>query len=377
MRKTAVYAIGLVIAALVVWSIYTRSDGSSAPAGDANAGAVPVTAGQAEIRDMPVYVRGIGTVQAFNNVTIKSRVDGAIVKVDVTEGQEVKGGDLLFEIDPRPFAAVLAQATANKEKDQAQLGSAEADLQRDAALMAHEFQTRQAYDQQKALVGQIQASIKADRAQIDSAQLNLNYADIRSPIDGRTGARQVDVGNLVHAADNTGLMTVTQLRPIYVSFTAPQDELDAIRLSQGQKAITTEAYSDDERRLIASGALTLIDNQIDQATGTIHLKATFANDNEALWPGQFVNVRLVVGTMKNAVTVPARAIQRGPEGSYLFVVKPDMTVELRTVKVAETEQDVAAVASGLAAGETVVFDGQYRLEQGVRVKVQAPAGPGT
>ena len=378
MRKTTAAVLALAAAACAGWLIYARvgRDGGAARA-QSGTPAVPVTVGVAEARDMPVYVRGIGSVQAYNAVAVKSRVDGQIMKVDFTEGQEVKPGDLLFEIDPRPFQAALAQAQANKEKDEAQLTSAAADLKRDSDLVGHGFQTRQAYDQQKALVGQVEASIKADEAQIESAELNLQYADIRSPIAGRTGARLVDVGNIVHAADNTALVSITQLRPIYVSFTVPQGQFDRIRISQSKAPIDVLAYSQDDRRQLASGKLTLIDNQIDQATGTLHLKATFANEDGVLWPGAFVNARLVVGVDKNAVTVPARAVQRGPNGSYLFVVKPDDTVEMRTVEVSETEEGVAVIGKGLAAGERIVVDGQYRLDNGTKVAVQAAPANGS
>lgn len=366
-------------AALVGWVVPAAMDRRSAaaappqPAGEPPP--VPVTEGVAETHDMPVYVRGIGSGQAYNSVAIRSRVDGQIVKVDFTEGQNVKAGDLLFEIDPRPFQAALAQATANKEKDEAALVSAQADLKRYTELVGHGFQTRQMFDQQKALVGQLEASIKADQAQIDAAQLNLQYAEIRSPIDGRTGARLVDIGNLVHAADNVSLVNVTQMQPIFVSFTVPQKEFDKIRASQRNGNDVVEAISESDETLLATGRLTLIDNQIDQATGTLHLKAAFDNRDEALWPGEFVNMRVTVATRKNAVTAPARAVQSGPDGAYLFVVKDDSTVDMRQVEVAETENGMAVIDKGLAAGERIVVDGQFRLDQGTRIRSQAPTQP--
>jgi membrane fusion protein, multidrug efflux system len=356
--------------ALAAWLIDARAAAAPAPSGGAPA--IPVTAARAQTRDMPVYVRGIGTVQAFQTVTVKSRVDGEIVKVDFTEGQEVKAGDLLFQIDPRQYQDALALAQANQQKDEASLVNALTELKRDQALVAHSFQTQEAYDQQKATVGQLRASIKADAAQVALAQLNLGFTRIRSPIDGRTGARLVDVGNLVRASDNTGLVTIAQLRPIYVSFTAPENAFATIRASQARSPVPVEALAANDEKPIATGTLTLIDNQIDPASGTIHLKAKFANPAETLWPGEFVNLRLVVAVTRNAVTVPARTVQQGPEGPYLFVVNPDGTVSIRKVKLAQTENGLTVIAKGLAAGAEVVVDGQYRLEQGSRVRLLPP-----
>ncbi len=376
MRTAIVAAAGIALAGLGLVLANTHMRVEAAQKNSAPAPAIPVTAGTAEARDMPVFVRGIGSVQAFNTVSVKSRVDGQIVKVDFTEGQEVKTGDLLFEIDPRPFQAAVAQAQAAKQKDEAQLTSASADLNRTSQLLGNGFQTRQTYDQQKAQVGQLQASIKQDQAQIEAAQLNLDYASIRSPIDGRTGARLVDVGNVVHATDNTGLVTITQLRPIFVSFTVPQQQVDAIREKQAEAPLETRAYTQDDQKQLAVGKLSLIDNQVDAATGTLHLKAQFANTDAALWPGEFVNVRLVLGVDKNAVTVPARAVEQGPNGSYLFVIKQDDTVEMRKVEVSQTEQGVAEIKQGLNAGERIVVDGQFRLDQGTKVAIQTAASSG-
>jgi membrane fusion protein, multidrug efflux system len=377
-RRTLWGALGLALAGAVL-ALALRLGPGGAAAAQKNQGpppAVPVTAEKAETRDMPVYVRGLGTAQAYNSVAVKSRVDGQIFKVDFKEGQEVKAGDLLFEIDPRPYQAALAQAQAAKQKDEAQLASASADLKRDEALLAHDFQTRQAYDQQKALVGQIEAALAGDDAQIAQAQLNLQYADIRAPIDGRTGQRLVDVGNLVHASDNAALVTIQQLRPIFVSFTEPQSAFESIRAAEARAPIPTEALTPDDQKELAQGKLSLIDNQIDPASGTIHLKAEFPNDQETLWPGEFVNVRLVVDTLKNAVVVPARAVQQGPDGAYVFVVKNDMTAEIRKVSVAETEDNLAVIGKGLKAGETVVVDGQYRLDDGTKVSLEQPSSKG-
>ncbi|HYM04018.1 MAG TPA: efflux RND transporter periplasmic adaptor subunit [Stellaceae bacterium] len=379
MRKGLTLVAVLAVVGAAGWALYAYVSSTRAATETRTAPStptIPVTAAPAEARDMPIYIRGIGAVQAYNTVVVKSRVDGQIVKVAFTEGQEVKAGDPLFQIDPRPFQAALEQASANKQKDEAQLVSAQADLQRYTELVGHGYQTRQIYDQQKALVAQLQASIKADQAQIDAAQLNLQYADIRSPIEGRTGARLVDIGNLVRATDNSGLVTITQLRPIFVTFTLPQDQFSRVRDSYKSGTVDVHAFSESDRAELGVGKLTLIDNQIDQTTGTIRLKGTFDNRDEALWPGAFVNVRVVAGVQKNAVTVPARAIQQGPKGSYLFVINPDMTVDMRIVEVTQTEQGVAAIAKGLAAGERVVTDGQYRLEPGSNVRLEpAPSKP--
>jgi multidrug efflux system membrane fusion protein len=332
--------------------------------------AVPVIAGTAAVQNVPVYVRGLGTVQAFQTVSVRTRVDGQITKVLFTEGQEVKTGDPLFQIDPRPFQAALEQAQAMKTRDEAQLQGAQLDLERYAKLLPTGFQTRQQYDQQLATVGQLKGSIAADQAQIDSAQLNLQYADIRSPIDGRTGARLVDLGNFVQAGQNTALVSITQIKPIFVSFTVPQEHLVDIRANQARSALEVEAYASDDKTLLSRGKLTLIDNQVDTTTGTIHLKATFDNADERLWPGEFVSARLVLSTRDQAIVVPAQTVMQGPQGAYIYVIKPDDTVERRPVQVASTQDNLAVVEKGLAHGERVVVDGQYRLTEGVKVNVR-------
>lgn len=334
--------------------------------------AIPIVAGTAEAQNVPVYVRGLGNVQAFQTVTVRSRVDGNITKVLFTEGQEVKAGDPLFQIDPRPFQAALEQAQATKTKDEAQLKGAQLDLERYQKLLPTGFQTRQQYDQQVATVGQLQGAIAADQAQIDSAQLNLQYTDIRSPIDGRTGARLVDLGNFVQAGQATALVSITQLKPIYVSFTVPQENLVAIRTNQAQAPLEVEAYASDDKTLLSRGKLTLIDNQVDVTTGTIRLKATFDNADERLWPGEFVSARLILSTRSDAIVVPAQTVMQGPQGSYIYVIKPDQTVARRTVEVATTQDNLAVVEKGLERGEHVVVDGQYRLTDGAKIKAAAP-----
>jgi membrane fusion protein, multidrug efflux system len=370
-RLTGGATIVALAAMAVVWRL---SLGSGVPQAAAQTAGpvIPVTAGTAVTEDVPVFLHGIGTVQAYNSVSIKSRVDGQIVKIDFKEGQDVKEGDPLFRIDPRSYQAALEQAQATKQKDEAQLAGAQADLERYAQLVPSGHQTRQSYDQQKALVAQLQATIKADEAQIDTAKINLGYSDIRSPIDGRLGARLVDKGNLVHANDNTVLVMITEVKPIFVSFTLPQETLDDVMENHRKTPLDVRAYSGDGKKQLAEGKLTLIDNMIDQATGTIRLKARFDNQDERLWPGEFVNVRLILATRRGATTVPAQTVQDGPNGHYAYIIKPDDTVERRAVEIASIQDGIAVVTKGLSPGERIVVDGQYRLTNGSRVKPLAP-----
>jgi multidrug efflux system membrane fusion protein len=378
MRKGAVAAfaaLAISIAAALPWLFQPFVGAASAVAAEtppSTGPGIPVTAGIVAVADVPVFLNAIGAVQAFNMVTVKSRVDGQIMQVAFTEGQMVKAGAPLLQIDPRPYQAILEQAQAAKQKDEAQLTSAEADLARYAELVGPGHQTRQSYDQQKALVAQLQASIKGDEAQINTARLNLGYADIRAPIDGRLGARLIDAGNLVRATDAAGLVTITQLKPIFVSFTLAQDNIDQIREHQAKAPLVVQAYSGDGKTLLGEGKLTLIDNVIDQTTGTIHLKATFANTDEGLWPGRFVNVRVVLRVRKEVPTVPAQTVQDGPTGHFAYVIKSDDTVERREVEVAAVQDGTAVVTKGLAPGEKVVVEGQFRLTPGARVRVAPP-----
>jgi membrane fusion protein, multidrug efflux system len=376
MRKLFLGATALAIALGAFWWTQ-RNHVAAASQPSASSAPVPVVAGLSAVHNVPLYVEGLGTVQAYNSVTVRSRVDGQIMKAFFSEGQEVKEGDPLFQIDPRAFQAALDQASAAKQKDEAQLVSAKADLQRFSRLLTSGYQTQQSYDSQKALVGQIEASIKADAATIDTAQLNLGYADIRAPLTGRTGARLVDPGNLVHASDNTALVTITQLKPIFVDFAVPQSYLTDIRRNQAKAPMAVQALDANASEVLAVGKLTLIDNQVDSTTGTIHLKATFDNAGAELWPGQFVNARLVLSIRKDAVTVPATTVQQGPDGYYAYVIKPDQSVERRTVEVSGTQDGQAIVTAGLAAGERIVVDGQYRLSPGAKVQAAPPAAAGT
>lgn len=372
MRKGAIAAFAALAAtaAAVLPRLFEPPAAAQTPS-PADAG-IPVTAGTVAAADVPIFLNAIGTVQAFNMVTIKSRVDGQIVAVNFAEGQEVKAGAALFQIDPRPFEAALQQAQAAREKDEVQLANAEADLARYSQLVGPGFQTRQSYDQQKALVAQLQAALKGDAAQINAARLTLGYADIRSPIDGRLGARLVDLGNMVRASDAAGLVTITQLKPIFVSFTLAQEHIDEIREQQAKAPLAVRAARGDQKRSLGDGKLTLIDNAIDQATGTIRLKATFANDDERLWPGEFVNVRVILAVRKGVPTVPAQTVQDGPTGHYAYVIKSDDTVERRAVEIAAVQDGIAVVTKGLSPGEKIVVDGQYRLTEGARVRLSAP-----
>jgi membrane fusion protein, multidrug efflux system len=338
-----------------------------APAG------VPVDAVAAVRKDVPVYLSGLGTVQAFNTVTIHSRVDGEIVKIAFTEGQDVKAGDLLAQIDPRPLQAALDQAKAKLAQDEAQLENAKLDLARYEALGQKEFASRQSVDTQAATVRQLEATIRGDQAAIDSAQVQLGYATITSPIDGRTGVRLVDQGNIVHASDATGLVVITQLKPISLIFTLPEENLPAINQAMAEGPLVVVALSRDEKDRYGEGRLSLVDNQIDQSTGSIRLKATFPNDNLALWPGQFVNARLLLRTQRNVVTVPSDAVQRGAQGMYAYVVKPDSTVALQPLQVGQISAGTAVIESGVEEGQRVVVAGQYRLQPGTKVELRGGA----
>ncbi len=333
---------------------------------------IPVSVAAAEKKDVPVIVRGLGTVQAYKTVAVKTRVDGQIVKISFEEGREVKAGDPLFQIDPRPFQAALEQAKAAKQRDEAQLAGAQLDLDRYGKLIGSGFQSRQSYDQQKTAVDVLKGSIAADQATIDNAELNLAYADIRAPIDGRTGQRMVDLGNLVQTGQGTTLVIINQIKPIYVNFTIPQYANHHLRRRQSAEPLTVFAYSADDKMKLAEGKISLVDNQIDTATGTLRLKGQFENTDERLWPGEFVNVHLQVSMRKDAITVPQRAVMQGASGYYAYVVKPDNTVEHRVIELETTQDGMAVIANGISAGEKVVVDGQYRLTNGSRVRIDQP-----
>jgi len=330
---------------------------------------VPVTAGLAETKNIPVYLTGLGTVQAFNTVVVKVRVDGQLDKVAFTEGQNVKAGDLLAQIDPRPFQAALDQAKAVKAKDEAQLENTRRDLQRFINL--HDFATKQSVDTQTALVRQFEATIQGDQAAIESAQTQLAYSTITAPLSGRTGVRLVDQGNIVHASDANGLVVITQLQPISVIFSLSDRQLTNISREMANGPLKVAAEGRTDHQPLGEGTLTLVDNLIDQNTGTIRLKATFPNGDHALWPGQFINVRLLLRTLQQVVTVPSTAVQRGPNGMYVYVIKPDSTVAMEPVSVGQMNDGTSVVEKGLQAGDKIVVRGQYRLQPGSRVQAGA------
>lgn len=340
--------------------------------------AVPIVAAPARSVDMPIYLRGLGSAAPFNNVTVKSRVDGQLIAIHFTEGQLVQKGQLLAEIDPRPFQVQLEQAEGQRARDIAQLNDAQANLSRYEALWKEQVIARQQLDTQRAAVGQFEGSIQADQAAIDNAKLNLTYSKISAPITGRIGLRLVDAGNIIHAADPNGLANIAQLQPIAVLFTVPADDLPAIlgKLRAGVH-LRVDAYDREEKNKIASGSLLTVDNQIDPTTGTSRLKAVFDNAASTLFPNQFVNCRLLLETRHNAVAVPAPAIQRGPQGTYVYLVTPRNTATVRPVTAGITEGNEVAIDRGLQPGDMVVIDGQDKLQEGTKVDVRTPGAAPT
>jgi multidrug efflux system membrane fusion protein len=332
--------------------------------------AVPVSAVSAQREDVPIYLTGLGTVQAYNSVLVKSRVDGQIVKINFSEGMEVHAGDALVEIDPRPYEAALSQARANKLKDEAQLANARLDSARFNRLSTTNAVSTQQLDTARALVGQLEASVAADQALIDMAQTQLDYSRIRSPIDGRAGTRLIDIGNIVRATDTTGIVVINQLTPIFVSFALSADTLPQIRskLKAGEVKVTAQDANLVE---LATGTLAVIDNQVNPNTGTITFKAVFGNADQILWPGQFVNIRVEADIRRNILALPVRAIQQGPDGPFVFVVGPNRIVQRRPIKLGMLTKTTAIVDGGIEPGELVVTDGQYRIQNGTQIDVLA------
>jgi multidrug efflux system membrane fusion protein len=361
----------IIVGAFIVFAKGGQKTSRAAQQGVAAAPGISVVATAVKKGDFSVYLSGLGTVTPLSTVTVKTRVDGELTKVLFQEGQVVRKGDLLAEIDPRPFEVQLTQAQGAMARDQALLENAQLDLQRFQDLVKKDLIPKQQLDTQDSLVHQYEGAVKADQGQIDNAKLQLVYSRITAPTSGRVGLRQVDPGNIVHASDVNGLAVIAQLQPISVIFSLPEDNLSQIlgRLRSGAR-LTVEAYDRDQQQKLATGTLLTVDNQIDPNTGTVKLKAEFPNRNNELFPNQFVNARLIIEVKHDAIIVPAPAIQRGPQGTYVYVVKADQTAALRDVTLGITQEGIASVAAGLSVGELVVVDGADRLRDGSKVDVK-------
>ena len=371
-RKIAIPAIVLIVLVVAGGGLaFTHGLASRKIAGPAALPTVPIVAGLVAQHDVPIYLTGVGTVIAYNTDIVRSQIQGQIVGINFSEGQAVHTGDLLAQIDPRPYQAQIEQFTANRDRDQAQLTNAIANLDRYAPLYKEGWATSQLLDTQKAQVDQLKNAVKSDQALIDAANVQLSYASLTSPIDGVTGIRQIDVGNVIHPTDPNGLVVVTQLDPISVIFTLPETNLPQIQQQQAKtKApLTVLAYSQDGKIKLDEGKLALVDNEILQTTGSIRLKANFPNLAHRLWPGELINVRLLVDTRHDGLTVAASVVQQGPQGAYSYVVGADGTVALRPITVAQISEGLALIDSGLTANEQVVVDGQYKLQPGAHVTI--------
>jgi len=371
-RNKWLLGIVALIVVFFVWRVVLRKPADAA----ARTGPAPVAVETATVaqKDVPVYLQGLGTVQAFYTVTVTARVDGELQRIAFTEGQTVKKGDLLAQIDPRPNQAAYNQAVAVKAKDMAMLENARRDLERYTILQPQDLASKQTVDTARATVDQLSAQVKVDQALIDNARTQLDYTHIVSPINGRTGIRLVDPGNIVHAADTTGIVVVTQLQPISVIFTLPEEQLGAVSSALAAGEVKVMTVSRDGGQPLDQGTLSLIDNEISQATGTARLKATFSNDRNTLWPGQYVNARVLVRTDRNALTLPSEAVQRGPNGPFTYVVKSDSTVEARPLEIGDDSGGVTVVTKGLTLNERVVTTNQYRLQPGAHVRTADAAG---
>jgi multidrug efflux system membrane fusion protein len=368
----AVLVVGTAIGLGFIWVTSSRPSMPKSEADDT----IPVVTEKVRRQDLPVYLNGLGKVQALNTVTIRAQVDGKIVQVNFHEGQDVRSGDILVQIDPRPYQAALDQAVAKQNQDQAQLGYAQKVLNRDTGLFGKKILDQQSLDLQQSTTAQLQALVKADEAAVASTKVQLEFTNIVSPIDGRVGLRLVDQGNIVHASDQAGLAIIAQLRPISVVFTLPESNLRAInkRIATSGKdyTLTVVAMNRENNQALDRGELGAVDNQIDEATGTIKLKAVFQNQQLDLWPGQFVNVRLLVDTRRQGLTLPSNAVNQGPNGDFVYVIRPDFTAEVRAVKVGTSEGGLTLIEKGVAEGEDVVIDGQYLLKSNARIRIKNP-----
>ena len=375
-KKWAGWLAGLVVLTLLgiggylLWQRPVATQQFGKRGGDPAGSVMPVVAVAAKTASINVYLNGLGTVTPLKTVTVRSRVDGQLMRVLFREGQVVKEGELLAEIDPRPYQAALTQVEGMMVRDQALLANARIDLERYRTLFAQDSIPKQQLDTQEALVRQYEGTVKLDQGQIDNARLQLIYSRVTAPIPGRLGLRQVDQGNIVHASDAGGFVVITQMQPITVVYTIPQDNLPVVlKLLKAGQRVPVDAYDREQKTKLASGALLTVDNQIDPTTGTVRLKAQFRNDDNNLFPNQFVNVRMLVDIRRDATTVPSAAIQRGAQGIYVYVVKTDNTVTLRQIKVGPAEADVTVVESGVETGELVVIDGTDRLREGAKVEL--------
>lgn len=364
------YGVWIVLILLVAMGfVFYRLRSSSEAASKKESGTQPISVGVVTVqqRDVPYYLTGLGTVTAFNTVTVHTRVDGQIMQVSFKEGQFVRAGDLLIEIDPRPYQVALDQAEGQLAKDQASQDDAKVDLNRYQTLWQEGVVARQQLDTQQATVGQYEGSIKSDIAQINSAKLNLVYCKITSPINGRVGLRLVDPGNIVHATDTTGMLVITQVQPIAVEFTLPEANLPEVVAEMRSRQLSVDAYGSDDKTKLATGELLTLDNEIDATTGTIKLKSQFANANLSLWPNQFVNTRLFLSVKKNAIVVPSATIQTGAQGPFVYVISSSNQAEVRSIQVDFAEGNISVIRQGLKPGEVVVVDGADKLQSGSAV----------
>jgi multidrug efflux system membrane fusion protein len=378
MKRRRLWILGIVVGVVVVgggWRVLSGPKASDAASEPAPPAAVPVTVTQAKTQDVPVYLDGIGTVQAFKTVQVRAQVNGVLMALPAHEGQEVRKGDIVAEIEPAPYKAALDQAVAQRAEDEAQLQSAQLDLQRYAALARNSYAPAQQVDDQRATVGKETAAIEADTAMIETAQINLGYCTIRAPFAGRVSLYQVDVGNLIQANGTTGIITIDQDKPIAVVFTLPEDQLPQVQDARLRRTLPVIVTDSETETPLATGTLMTPNNAIDTTTGTISLKAQFANDDDHLWPGQFVNARLQVNTLHDAVTIPALAVQHGPDGLYVFQVKPDDTVTQTPIAIGYQDNGLVVATKGIAANDTIVMTGQSRLAPGTKVKTKPATDP--
>ena len=370
----AALVVVVILAAFAGWHYWPGRNGNASKQSQGPT-AVPVTIQTVQKTAFPVYLDGLGTVEPYNTVTVRSRVDGQVIKVGFRQGQIVKEGDVLVEIDPRPFQAALDQVQAKKAQDEASLKNAQLDLERYSTLAQSQFASRQQVDTQQSTVASLNAQLKGDQANVDNATTQLSYTTIRSPLTGKTGFRLVDPGNIVHAADTNGIVTIVKLQPISVVFTAPEEQVGQINDAHSAGTVPVLAQSSDGTKVLARGHLAVVNNQVDAASGTIRMKATFDNKDNALWPGLSVSTRLLVNTLNDSIAVANDAIQHGPDGLYVFVVGDDNKVAMRDIKVGAEGDALTVVTSGLKEGEKVVVSGQYRLGKGTLVAPREQSAP--